>query len=162
MEVVRTETPAPYAVDNKAAEDEIIAKALAILEKRMAAGPSISSLDDARNYLRLSLGVLEHEVFGCLWLDAQNRVIAFEQMFRGTITETRIHPREVVKAALARNAAGVVLVHNHPSGHPEPSHADIIMTENLRDILKVVGVRVLDHLLVAGPKIVSFAERGLI
>jgi DNA repair protein RadC len=145
-------------------DDAIIARALKILEfrARYAEDVSISSPGAARDYCRLKLGSLPHEVFGVLWLDAQNRLIAFDELFRGTLTQTSVYPREVVKAALAHNAAGVILAHNHPSGVAEPSHADEMLTSSLKQALALVDVRVLDHLVVAATGIASFAERGLI
>ena len=106
---------------------------------------------------------LPHEVFFALWLDAQNRLIAGEELFRGTLTQTSVYPREVVKKALWHNAAAVVLAHNHPSGVSEPSSADQSLTRELKKALALVDVRVLDHFVVAGQSpVVSFAERGLI
>lgn len=116
-----------------------------------------------RDYLRLHLAGLPHEVFFVLWLDAQNRLIAGEELFRGTLTQTSVYPREVVKKALWHNAAAVVLAHNHPSGVSEPSSADESLTRELKKALALVDVRVLDHFVVAGQsRVVSFAERGLI
>jgi DNA repair protein RadC len=115
-----------------------------------------------RDLLRLRLAGLPHEVFVCLQLDAQHRVIAFEELFRGTLTQTSVYPREVVKAALRANAAAVIFAHNHPSGVAEPSHADEILTRSLKSALALVDVQVLDHFIVAGTRIMSFAERGLL
>jgi DNA repair protein RadC len=116
-----------------------------------------------RDWLRLKLAALPHEVFVALWLDAQNRLIAEEELFRGTLTQTSVYPREVVKRALAHNAAGVILAHNHPSGLAEPSHADNLLTQALKQALALVDVRLLDHFIVAGTAApLSFAERGLL
>ena len=117
-----------------------------------------------RTYLRLMLARLEHEVFVVLFLDAQNRVIASEEMFRGTLTQTSVYPREVVKRTLELNAAAVILSHNHPSGVAEPSRADEFLTQTLKASLALIDARVLDHFIVAGNgnTIVSFAERGLL
>ena len=116
-----------------------------------------------RDYLRLNLAGLPHEVFYALWLDAQNRLIVGEELFRGSLTQTSVYPREVVKRALWHNAAAVVLAHNHPSGVAEPSSADEHLTRELRQALALVDVRVLDHFIVAGAKQpLSFAERGLL
>jgi DNA repair protein RadC len=115
-----------------------------------------------RDFLRLKLRDLPHEVFVGLYLDAQNRVIGDEELFRGTLTQTSVYPREVVKRALACNAAGIILAHNHPSGVAEPSHADEALTRALRQALALVDVRVLDHFVIAGNAAVSFAERGLL
>jgi DNA repair protein RadC len=105
---------------------------------------------------------LAHECFWCVFLDAQNRVIAAEELFRGTLTQTSVYPREVVKATLAHNAAAVVFAHNHPSGVAEPSRADELLTQALRQALALVDIRTLDHFVVAGTRLVSFAERGLL
>lgn len=122
-----------------------------------------SSPGAARDWLKLKLGALNHEVFGALWLDAQNRLIGWDELFRGTLTQTSVYPREVVKQALARNAAAVILAHNHPSGLAEPSAADEVLTRGLKESLALVDVRVLDHFIVAGRSTpLSFAERGLI
>ncbi len=115
-----------------------------------------------RDWLRLKLAALPHEVFCALWLDAQNRLIAFEELFRGTLTQTSVYPREVVKRALAHNAAGVIFAHNHPSGVAEPSSADQALTRALKDALALVEVRLLDHFVVAGHQPLSFAERGML
>jgi DNA repair protein RadC len=116
-----------------------------------------------RDWLRLKLAGLPHEVFLILLLDSQNRVISSEQLFRGTLNQTSVHPREVVKLALQRNAAAVILAHNHPSGVAEPSQADRLLTETLIKALGLIDVRVLDHFIVAGnAEPLSFAERGLL
>ena len=110
----------------------------------------------------MTLGHLPHEVFLALFLDSQNRLLAAEELFRGTLTQTSEHPREVVKRALAINAAAVIFAHNHPSGVAEPSRSDELLTASLKRALALVDVRVLDHLIVAGSPMVSLAERGLI
>ena len=112
--------------------------------------------------LRLQIGVLEHEVFCVVFLDAQHWLIALKEMFRGTVTQTSVYPREVVKESLALNAAAVILAHNHPSGAAEPSRADEFLTQTLKTALALVDVRVLDHLVVAGADTVSMAARGLV
>jgi DNA repair protein RadC len=122
----------------------------------------LNSPDKVRQYLRLWLGHLEHEVFVALYLDAQNRLLTAEELFRGTLTQTSVYPREVVKHALKHNAAALILAHNHPSGVAEPSRADELLTASLKQALSLVDVRVLDHLIVAGNATVSFAERGLV
>jgi DNA repair protein RadC len=123
---------------------------------------ALSSPREVRDYLRLVLARADREVFVVLMLDAQHRVIATEELFRGTLTQTSVYPREVVKAALARNAAAVIFAHNHPSGVAEPSHADELLTRSLKSALGLVDVQVLDHFIVAGSRIMSFAERGLL
>ncbi|HEX5611270.1 MAG TPA: DNA repair protein RadC, partial [Burkholderiales bacterium] len=115
-----------------------------------------------RDYLRLSLASREHEVFVCIWLDAQHRVLEAQELFRGTLTQTSVYPREVVKAALAANAAAIVFAHNHPSGVAQPSRADEMLTRQLKEALALVEIQVLDHFIVAGNQCVSFAERGLL
>jgi DNA repair protein RadC len=132
------------------------------LREEMAQRDALGSPGAVRDYLRLKLRDLPHEVFVGLYLDAQNRVIGDEVLFRGTLTQTSVYPREVVKRALAHNAAGVILAHNHPSGVAEPSHADEALTRALRQALALVDIRVLDHFVVAGNAAVSFAERGLL
>jgi DNA repair protein RadC len=104
----------------------------------------------------------QREVFGCMFLDNRHRLIRFDEVFHGTIDGASVHPREVVKLALARNAAAVILAHNHPSGVAEPSQADELITARLRDALSLVDIRVLDHLVVGGTTVTSFVERGLI
>jgi DNA repair protein RadC len=123
---------------------------------------ALSSPSSVRDYLRVSLAGRDYEVFMVLFLDAQNRVIASEEMFRGTLTQTSVYPREVVKCALAHNAAAVIFAHNHPSGLAEPSHADEVLTQALKQALSLVDIKVLDHFIVAGGSAVSMAERGLV
>ncbi|MBX3672681.1 MAG: DNA repair protein RadC [Burkholderiales bacterium] len=142
--------------------DRIIQRALKLLEGRAKAADALASPAAVRNYLRLKLGRLQHEVFCCAFLDAQNRVIAFDELFRGTLTQTSVYPREVVKEALAKNAASVILCHNHPSGVAEPSFQDQALTRSLTEALALVDVKVLDHFIVAGASALSFAERGLL
>ncbi|MBK8117139.1 MAG: DNA repair protein RadC [Candidatus Accumulibacter sp.] len=133
------------------------------LGEEMRRGIGFSSPAAVRDYLRLHLAGLQHEVFFALWLDAQNRLIAAEELFRGTLTQTSVYPREVVKHALRHNAAAVVLAHNHPSGVAEPSRADELLTSELKQVLALVEVRVLDHFIVAAQSPpLSFAERGLL
>jgi DNA repair protein RadC len=129
----------------------------------MKRGDVFTAPDAVRDYLRLHLSALAHEVFFALWLDAQNRLIAGEELFRGSLTQTSVYPREVVKKALSHNAAAVVLAHNHPSGVAEASGADQCLTRELKQALALVDVRVLDHFIVAGSSpALSFAERGLL
>jgi len=115
-----------------------------------------------RDYLRLSLSSLPYEVFVALLLDSQNRLLAADELFRGTLAQTSVYPREVVKAALSRNAAAVIFAHNHPSGVAEPSRADELLTQSLKQALSLVDIRTLDHFIVAGQRVVSLAERGLV
>jgi DNA repair protein RadC len=127
----------------------------------LPATDALLSPHDVRDYLRLLLGDRLHEVFAVVFLDAQHRVIATEEMFRGTLTQTSVYPREVVIEALRRNAAAVILCHNHPSGSVEPSRADEYLTQTLKSALALVDVRVLDHVIVTRGASVSLAERGL-
>ena len=143
---------------------EIIA-VLEIARRAMTATLSEKPVFDApemvRDFLRLNLAERMHEVFCVMYLDAQHRLIRFEELFRGTLTQTSVYPREVVKQALAYNAAAVILAHNHPSGVAEPSRADEHLTHALKSALALVDVRVLDHMVVARGGVVSMAERGL-
>lgn len=132
------------------------------LAEEMRERDALSSPTAVRGYLRLKLACLPHEVFLAVFLDAQNRVIEAEDLFRGSLTQTSVYPREVVKRALAHNAAGVILAHNHPSGVAEPSQADRWLTEQLKSALALVDVRVLDHFVIAGSRSLSFAEKGLL
>jgi len=132
------------------------------LREEISTRDALTSPGAVRDYLRLALGGREQEVFVVLLLDAQHRVIATEELFRGTLTQTSVYPREVVKCALRHNAAAVIFAHNHPSGVAEPSHADEILTRSLKSALALVDVQVLDHFIVAGTRTMSFAERGLI
>ncbi len=116
-----------------------------------------------QTYLKMKMAGLEHEEFHVIWLDAQNRLIAFDCLFSGTLTQVSVHPREVVKAAMRHNAAACILAHNHPSGIPEPSPADEILTRTLKETLSMVDVKILDHFIVSGNNTpLSFAERGLL
>jgi DNA repair protein RadC len=132
------------------------------LAEEAAACDALVSPQAVRDYLRLSLGARPYEVFLGLFLDSQNRVLAAEELFRGTLAQTSVYPREVVKAALARNAAAMIFAHNHPSGVAEPSRADELLTQALKQALALVDIRTLDHFVVAGGRLTSFAERGLL
>lgn len=123
---------------------------------------SLLSPKEVKDYLRVLLGGREQEVFVVIFLDAQHRIIASEEMFHGTLTQTSVYPREVVKRALQHNAAAVMFCHNHPSGVTEPSQSDKILTDRLKEALQMVDVRVLDHFVVGDSETLSFAEKGLI
>lgn len=131
------------------------------LHETLRRSDALRSPDDTRNYLSAQLRGRDHEVFACLFLDTRHRVLAFEEVFRGTIDGASVHPREVVKLALAHNAAALILAHNHPSGVSEPSQADIHLTRRLRDALALVDVRVLDHIIIGDGRPLSLAEQGL-
>ena len=132
------------------------------LFEQASRGPALEAPQAVRELLCRLLGTLTHEVFCALYLDNRHRLIAMKELFRGTIDGASVHPREVVKEALAMNAAAVVLAHNHPSGVCEPSQADELITSRLRESLGLVDIRVLDHMVVGCGKCVSFAERGLL
>ena len=142
-----------------AAAQELI---LRDLKSRLARGPLMDSPQTLKDWLRLTCASLEHEVFLVVYLDATHRLITEEVMFRGSLTQTSVYPREVVKGALKHNAAAVALAHNHPSGHPEPSRADEFLTQTLKTALALIDVRVIDHIVIGAEHTVSFAERGLL
>ncbi len=158
----RSETPATYGT-GKTADDATIGRALAILATRLRVpGVAMDSPATVKNFLALKLADLEHEVFSVVWLDSQNRVLEYQELFRGTLSQTSVYPREIVKAGLSLNAGACTLAHNHPSGMAEPSYADKALTETLKTALAMVDIRVLDHIIVGGLSTVSFAERGLV
>jgi DNA repair protein RadC len=132
------------------------------LAQQLTQKPLFNTPQAVRDYLQLQLGGLHHEVFAVLFLDSQHRLIALEEMFRGTLTQTSVYPREVVKQALTLNASSVVLAHNHPSGTAQPSRADEALTHTLKAALALVDVRVLDHFVVTASQAVSMAELGLV
>ena len=132
------------------------------LAQRLETAPIFDSPQAVKDFLQLQLGALQQEVFAVLFLDSHQRLIKFDKLFVGTLSQTAVYPREVVKLALARNAAAVILAHNHPSGVAEPSRADEFLTQSLKNALALVDVRVIDHLVVGQGQVVSFAERGLL
>jgi DNA repair protein RadC len=144
-----------------ATADEVLSQARSLLAERVKPGALLSSPLAVKDYLRLEIGSLEHEVFCVVFLDSQNCVIELVQMFRGTITQTAVYPREIVKEALKRNAGAVVLAHNHPSSKADPSAADLHLTKVVQQALQLIDVHVLDHLVVTAKETVSFAETGL-
>lgn len=144
-------------------EDALIRRAIGFIERRCFQREyRVESPRDTRDFLRLKLAHEPNEVFSVLFLDAQNRVISYQPMFFGSITQTSVYPRVVVKRALELNAAAVILAHNHPSGLVEPSRADELLTQTLKSALAQVDVRVLDHIIVGEGAPCSFAERGLL
>jgi DNA repair protein RadC len=140
----------------------VIDAALAIVALKLREpGVACDQLQTLKEYMRLHLANADHERFCVLFLDAQHASIAFEVMFTGTLTQASVYPREVVRRALALNAHAVVLAHNHPSGNPEPSRADELLTQTLKSALALVDIRVLDHIVIGGMRSLSFAENGL-
>ena len=143
-------------------EELVLYWAEVILQERFLRSDYIVNPDLARSYLRVVFGQEEREVFGLVLLDNRHGVMAVEKLFYGTIDGASVYPREVVKTVLRYNAAAVLLVHNHPSGNPEPSTADRRITERLKEALQLIDVRVIDHMVIGSDEVVSFAERGLI
>lgn len=132
------------------------------LQEEIIRGDSLNSPQKVRDYLKLTLRNRPQEIFLVLFLDTQHRMIAAEEMFRGTLTQTSVYPREIVKRALFHNAAAVIFAHNHPSGIAEPSQADQLLTETLKQALALIDVRALDHFIVAATQCISLAERGML
>lgn len=166
---VSQQDPALYAVPAKCKEltmrdieDSVIVQALAILAGRIRNPEAFHTPAAVRTYLSVKFAGLEHEVFSVVFLDSQNRMLEIQEMFRGTVSQTSVYPREVVKEALKLNASAVIFSHNHPSGDPTPSRADEHLTQTLKSALALVDVRVVDHIIVAGGKSLSMAEDGLI
>lgn len=163
---IKSEDVPPYGAVTRRPKSEgdlLIDRALAELRSRLSKpGVLLESPDVTAKYLKLKLAEREYEAFCVLLLDTRHRVIEYVELFHGTVDGASVYPREVVKLALAHNAAAVVLAHNHPSGEPEPSEADKRITQRLQEALRLVDVRVLDHLVIGGEHHVSFAERGLI
>ncbi len=149
-----------YKLAGETTEQDVLAAAEGILKGKLERQGSISHPTDAFDFLRMRLGALLHEEFHVLWLDNRHRIIDCQKLFTGTIDGASIYPREVVRAALSVNACAAILAHNHPSGVAEPSAADRAITDELRDALRLIGVRILDHIVV-GAECVSMAGRGL-
>jgi DNA repair protein RadC len=152
----------PDGHSRPATADEIIALAREHMSRRVRRGTHLNSPKATRDYLTLKLGSLDREVFAVIFLDKRHRLISYQEMFQGTIDGASVHPREVVKEALKQNAAAVILAHPHPSGVAEPSQADELITNRLKEALSLIDVRILDHIIVAGGDTTSFAERGLL
>lgn len=155
-------SPTPTIETPGVSEDQVLAWATAILEKRFYRSNYLTSPDQSRAYLRMLFAGETREKFGMVAVDSQNGVLGFAMLFQGTVNAASVYPREVVKAALDFNAASVIIMHNHPSGCAEPSRADINITQQIVAALKTVDIPVLDHLILAGLETVSFAERGLL
>ena len=142
--------------------DKIVTEALEYIESRYSRGEVFNSPEVAAKYFCLRLGLREREIFTCAFLDNRHRLIVVEDVFFGTIDGCSVHPREIVKSALNCNASAVIFAHNHPSGVPEPSSSDKVLTTRLKDALALIDVRVLDHVIVGGSSHVSLSARGLI
>lgn len=161
MKIIRSMAYTRYRLDSETTEQDVLAAAEGILGERLKRQGSIGSPTDANDFLRMRLGALSHEEFHILWLDNRHRIIDCQKLFTGTIDGASIYPREVVRAALSVNACAAILAHNHPSGVAEPSAADRAITNELRDALRLIGVRILDHIVV-GDVCISMAGRGLV
>ncbi|GAB3030207.1 DNA repair protein RadC [Oleiagrimonas citrea] len=151
-----------YRLTGKTTETDILAAAEQFLRSKLERLGAISDPADAADFLRMRIAGLPHEEFHVLWLDNRHRILDCQRLFNGTVDGASVHPREVVRAALECNAAAAILAHNHPSGMAEPSRADRNITEELRSALKLVGVRILDHIVVGTEGCTSMASRGLI
>lgn len=152
-----------FVFDQPVNENEILRLAKEITAARLIrAGPQVTSSELARDFLGHLIGSYEREVFVVIFLDVRHRIIAYEELFQGTINCTAVYPREIVKRVLFHNAAAVILAHNHPSGDPIPSSSDQTLTARLKDALALIETPVLDHLIIAGSKWVSFADQGLL
>lgn len=149
-----------WLTSNADREEQILAAAEAILKKRLERLGKVGEPSEAANYLRAHLGHLAHEVFGCLFLDTRHRILAMEDLFRGTIDGAEVHPRVVAQRALELNAAAVIAYHNHPSGNLEPSAADRAVTARLKQCLSLFDIRLLDHFVVSAEGHTSLAARG--
>jgi DNA repair protein RadC len=156
------ETQGHFQLLRPVTQAEILAMAKHLIAQQFIRGQALTKPDDARDFLMLELATLEHEVFYCIFLDNQHRILETEVCFEGTIDSTSVYPREMVKRALQLNARALILAHNHPSGLAEPSEADRAITRKLVEALNLVEVRVLDHFIIAGTEQCSFAERGLL
>lgn len=157
------ECAAPYMIETSSEDQRIIATAIGILERRLRVGVTLNSSSSVKDYLRLQNSKhRDREAFGALFLTAQNSLIKYEELFIGTLTQTSVYPREVVKHALLCGAAAVIFTHNHPSGCAEPSRADELLTQTLKSALNLIDVRVLDHIVTSDLGATSMSERGLI
>jgi len=159
--LVAGETTGTYVMETPVTEADILQMAQQLAMSRLSKGRALTEPKQVFSHLQTLLQYHEYEVFALLMLDAKHRVIGFRELFRGTLDGASVYPREVVKIALEHNAAAVILVHNHPSGDPEPSQADRTLTTTLKSALNLVGTRILDHVVVGHDGCVSLAERGL-
>lgn len=157
-----SETAGAYEVESPVTEDDILLMARQLANLRLRRGRALTSPQEVFSHLQTLLADYEHEVFALLMLDSKHRVLGFHELFRGTLDGASVYPREVVKIALQYNAAAMILVHNHPSGDPEPSLADRILTQKLKEALSIVGVRTLDHIVVGREGCISMAELAVL
>ncbi len=155
-----SESTGTYQIESPISEADILLMARQLANLRLRRGRALTSPKEVFSHLQALLADYEHEVFALLLLDNRHRVIVFHELFRGTLDGANVYPREVVKTALEHNAAATVLVHNHPSGDPKPSQADLNLTHKLQEALNLVGVRTLDHIVVGHEGCVSLAEQG--
>ena len=151
-----------YTVSEPVSIEQLYQIVSDLLEEQFTRKDLLTNPDVTKRYLQVMLAQKEQEVFSCVFLDNQHRVISYDEMFYGTIDGASVHPREVAKRALKHNAAALILAHNHPSGVAEPSQADIQITSRLKEALSLVDVRVIDHIVIAGHQTISLAERGLL
>ena len=158
--LIAGETPGNYRVTDLGTDDDRFTRAQAVARQKLAKGEAMTDKHLDHQALQGRLQTRDREVFAALFLDSQHRILAYEELFLGTLSAATVYPRDVVKRALLHNAAALMLVHNHPSGYPEPSRADIEITHRLQSALELVDIRTLDHLVVATEGIVSLAERG--
>lgn len=158
--LVAGETTGTYVMESPVTEADILQMAQQLAMSRLSKGRALTEPKQVFSHLQTLLQYHEYEVFALLMLDAKHRVIGFRELFRGTLDGASVYPREVVKIALEYNAAAVILVHNHPSGDPEPSQTDYALTTTLKNALNMVGTRILDHVVVGHDGCVSLAERG--
>lgn len=157
-----SETAGAYEVESPVTEDDILLMARQLANLRLRRGRALTSPQEVFSHLQTLLADYEHEVFALLMLDSKHRVLGFHELFRGTLDGASVYPREVVKIALQYNAAAMILVHNHPSGDPEPSQADRVLTQKLKEALSLVGIRTLDHIVVGREGCMSMAELGVL
>ena len=157
-----SETAGAYEVESPVTEDDILLMARQLANLRLRRGRALTSPQEVFSHLQTLLADYEHEVFALLMLDSKHKVLGFHELFRGTLDGASVYPREVVKIALQYNAAAMILVHNHPSGDPEPSQADRVLTQKLKEALSLVGIRTLDHIVVGREGCMSMAELGVL
>ena len=157
-----SETAGAYEVESPVTEGDILLMARQLANLRLRRGRALTSPQEVFSHLQTLLADYEHEVFALLMLDSKHRVLVFHELFRGTLDGASVYPREVVKIALQYNAAAMILVHNHPSGDPEPSETDRVLTQKLKEALSLVGVRTLDHIVVGRDGCNSMAELGVL